>query len=677
MTTTNTGTMNTNALFSLLIVTVILVCELANATPVHARVLSTEDIKNARQAFEAIDKKRPKTAKARIGAVSHPVLRKALYWSLYVNLPAAVEWPEISRFIARNPSWPRIKTLRKNVEERMRLGQQMPEALAWFEKMPPVTTKGRIFLVGDMFAQGRDDEAIALVRALWVDGTFSRADEKWFYRTYRKHLTGDDHWKRLDRLLWEGANWPVRRMFWRVNDDLRKLAEARYLLRHMRGNVDSAIAKVPRELRNDPGLVYERLRWRRRRGKDESAWLLLGDLPAYRSHAGLWFGEREILARRALNAGFVSRAYNLVSEHTVDPSEAAPYSSAEWMSGWIALRFLGEPARALGHFSDMYEAVHFPVSLARAAYWAGRSARALGDNTLADTWFRRAAAYPTTYYGQLAWSMTGAGSGAPLPLPVPAYLHAINPVGAEFDNHELVQAVKLLNELGEQARMRPFFVHLKDLYDKDTEWLTAIGNLAVSSDRYDMAIHVGERAGRTGTFLPHLGYPVIDLPPRPGKAKGTSAEKALVYALIRQESAYFEAARSAAGARGLMQIMPATAKSTARSVGLPYERARLTTDPEYNLKLGQSYLSEVLDRFDGSYVLGLAAYNAGPHRARAWIKAHGDPRDPDVDVIDWIELIPFSETRNYVQRVLENVQVYRALISDVEVALNLNDDLLR
>ena len=225
--------------------------------------------------------------------------------------------------------------------------------------------------------------------------------------------------------------------------------------------------------------------------------------------------------------------------------------------------------------------------------------------------------------------------------------------------------------------MRPFLQHLIDTRVDDPDWQVAVGKLAQAAGRADFGVRVGKAAVHKGTILPKLGYPMVDLPALPKSAIKPYPEQALVYALIRQESSYYTAAHSIAGARGLMQIMPGTAKVVSKSVGLAYSRDKLSTDPVYNLKLGQSYLSSVLDQYDGSYILALAAYNAGPRRAKAWIKAHGDPRDPSVDAVDWVEQIPFTETRNYVQRVMESLQVYRARIGTPVMVSQLAQDLIR
>jgi soluble lytic murein transglycosylase len=638
--------------------------------------VSAKDKERAAAIFRAIDLNKGIEARKTIARVSHPLLQKTLQWLLYMDVPGAANWAQMAEFIQENPGWPKLWTIRKNLEEMMSSSTPVNEIGDWYAAYPPVSARGNALLVKWLLSEDRVDEATRLVKKTWINGDFSRRDEKWFYRSFRKYMSREDHEARLDRLLWDGANWSARRMFGRVNNDLRMVAEARYLLRHMRGNVDKAIARVPEKYQQHVGLVYERLRWRRRKGKDVSARSLLDDPlgPAVGSvpRPDLWFKEREVLARRALSKGLITDAYNLVSEHGLTPKYASAYSTAEWMAGWIALRFLNEPEQALKHFTAMHEAVRYPISVARAAYWAGRASFDLNDDVSANDWFKKAAAYPTTFYGQLATAALPGDTAA---------IHLTDYSGidatARLEESELTQVIHLLDSLDAQDRMRPFLQHLIDTRVDDPDWQVAVGKLAQAAGRADFGVRVGKAAVHKGTILPKLGYPMVDLPALPKSAIKPYPEQALVYALIRQESSYYTAAHSIAGARGLMQIMPGTAKVVSKSVGLAYSRDKLSTDPVYNLKLGQSYLSSVLDQYDGSYILALAAYNAGPRRAKAWIKAHGDPRDPSVDAVDWVEQIPFTETRNYVQRVMESLQVYRARIGTPVMVSQLAQDLIR
>lgn len=643
-------------------------------SPALAEHLGRDDKSTARSVLRAIDATRPKTAAASLEKIKDPLLRKALTWMMYLETPQQTSFGEIAAFIQANPGWPRLSRLQKRAEERM-TGDMPPETvMAWFDGRDPVSTEGWTRLGAALLALGDTEKATAVFRRTWVSGNFTKSQERQFYRAYRRYLTREDHIDRLERLLWKGSYWPTRRMFGKVNEDLRRLAEARFLLRHMRGNVDKAIQRVPEELRNHPGLVYERLRWRRKKGKDGSARELLR-MPDDEStiRPDLWFKERAILARRALSEGLITEAYRLVEEHYVSEDDAASFSDAEWMAGWIALRYLNEPEWAYQHFTAMYEAVGYPISVSRGAYWSGLAAEAMGQHKLSQTWFRNAARFFTTFYGQLAATRLEEGAKA-IELPELPEISAEDT--ARFKANELVAVTNALAEVGAEDRLRPFILHLFDV-DESLSWALQTAALARSLGRPDLAIRVAKLAERRGQYIPDAGYPLLSAPDLPNKANGSDVEPALVLALIRQESAFYPEARSGAGARGMMQLMPATAKRVAKQVGMRYTKAKLN-DPTYNMQIGQTYLSGLLKSFNGSYILSLSSYNAGPRRAKAWSRANGDLNDPEVDPVDWIESIPFNETRNYVQRVLENLQVYRALLDgENNGAIGLHEDLRR
>ncbi len=643
----------------------------------NAEHLSDTDKITAQAFMQALDQKRAKSIRANVKKIDNPLLQKTLYWFFYTQAPKDATFEELSQFIDDNPQWPSMVKLQKHAEEVMQPAMPAEDVVAWFNDRAPISTQGKVRLAAALLKLKRKDEAVTMLRDAWVGGSFTKAQERHFYKIYRRHLTREDHLARLDRLLWEGSYWPARRMFGKVNKDYRLLAEARFLLRHRRGNVDKAIARVPQSLKNHPALVYERLRWRRSKGKTKAAWELLENPPADMVRPDLWLRERAILARRALDKGRISLAYKLVREHGLksakSPDYIAEYADAEWLAGWIALRFLQEPQWALDHFTNMYSVVRFPVSVSRAAYWAGRASEAAGaDHARIETWFTVAAGHATTYYGQLAAARLGLGDEALID-------HDLELTGmaqGRFSGHELSDAAKLLAEIDAENYLRRFILALRD-FSSGPSWKVMAARLAKTLGRPDLAIKVFKDARIDGHNFLTVGYPVVTLPPLPAKAKLSAPEKPLILSLIRQESAYYTRAKSGVGARGLMQLMPATAKLVARQVGLPYSKEKLLSDAGYNLKLGQSYLAQLLDNFGGSYVLALAAYNAGPRRAKAWMKRNGDPRDAEVDAIDWVELIPFDETRNYVQRVLEGVQVYRSMMAETTLAFSLDSDLVR
>ncbi len=655
-----------------LISVIVLYCMLA-ITPLQAAPQSAQDIKYAKSAMTAVQAKKAQPLRRSIKKIHDPLLGKLMRWFLYTEIQNGASFQEISTFIKDNGGWPRMDTLLANAENAMKPSMSARDVLRWFEAYPPLTTQGQVRFAAALLKLERRDEAVTMLRRAWVEGKFNKSQEKQFYKLYRRYLTKFDHEARLDRLLWEGRYWPSRRMFWKVNEDQRRLATARFQLRNMQGNVDAAIKAVPDGLKNHPGLIYERLRWRRIKNKDKSALELLINLPTDLPYAKKWYIEREILARRALKNGFITQAYRIVSNHGVSKASTAAYADAEWLSGWIAMRFLGEAEWGYRHFVNMVGNVRYPISLARGAYWAGRAASMLNQTEQAEQWYRSAAAHATTYYGQLAALQIDTRKNVMLPLSMP--VKNIETI-TRFRAHELTRAAETLVAIDAADWLRSIIVKLQSVEDT-VLWKTQTADFARSLGRPDLGIKVAKFAVREALGMISAGYPVLDLPPIPKKNRGVKLERALVLALIRQESAFYAQAHSGAGARGLMQLMPRTAKRVARQVGLKYSKSRLLSDGTYNLKIGQSYLSQMVKNFDGSYILALAAYNAGPSRAKRWVRLNGHPRDVDVDAIDWVELIPFSETRNYVQRILEGVQVYRALLSKTNVALQLDEDLVR
>lgn len=379
-----------------------------------------------------------------------------------------------------------------------------------------------------------------------------------------------------------------------------------------------------------------------------------------------WWVERNVLARRALRNGAVASAYRIAATHGF--TEGAPLADAEFLAGWIALRFLKDPARAAGHFARLEAAVGMPISLARAAYWRGRATEAGGDAAAAKAQYQRAARHLTTYYGQLAAERIGLSTA-----PDWVVMPAVVPTAAEaqaFNTSEPAVAAELLAAIGEGRMARQFVARLVTDAKTPAGHALAAG-LAQRLGQPQLAVVAGKRAGYAGTHLPAYAFP-LQLVPAEGEP-----EAALINAIIRQESMFDATAVSQAGARGLMQLMPATARQVARQLSESHTDQRLIADPGYNVALGSRYLADQIRGFNGSYILAVAAYNAGPGRSRQWVQDYGDPRDGGIDAVDWVESIPFNETRNYVQRVIENLQVYRWRLAGAGAPVAISADLRR
>lgn len=581
-----------------------------------------------------------------------PALETVLTWMKLEDTRARVSFAEIAGFLASRPAWPRRASLVRKAERLMTEAEPLAARLAWFKSNPPVTGTGHLKRITALKEAGDTARIARAAREAWLTARFTASEQKRFLRDHRAILGPVDHWRRLDRLLWMGATGPARAMMRLVTPDQRRVAQARLHLRAMSAGVGAAIKRVPAALRSDPGLIYERLRWRHRKGLKDEALELLWDTPDAPEFRKFWWKERSRQVRYALDSGRLEDAYLLAAGHV--QRQGSSFADAQWHAGWIALRYRDKPTEAAGYFTDLHANVKTPISRARAAYWAGRALETSGAETAAQAWYARAAAHQTTFYGQLAARKVPSRIQR---LPAPPTPAATIPTSDAI--RELVDIAVALSEIKRERLARRFFREAARaaMSRDEAVWIAAT---ARSRGYLDIGVYTARRAARSGHILSDAGYPLIDVPRR------DAPEPALILAVIRQESGFDEAARSRVGALGLMQLMPATARSVARGLKIPYGRGRLTVDPGYNMRLGAHYLQAQINAFGGEYVLALAAYNAGPHRVKRWIKERGDPRAPDVDMIDWIERIPFAETRNYVQRVLEAMQVYRLRLGSGE-----------
>jgi len=637
-------------------------------------LVSSQDAKRARAVFKALDRNRFKDARKQTSRIKDPTLKRILQWQALISRHSNAKFLDIKAFLKRqdqrHQDWPKRRTLLKRAEETMPRTLPPQEVLAWFKKIGgPVSNQGRVREAEAHLSLSQNQKAKTKIQKIWINGNFTKSQEKRFYRRHKKYIRKTDNVARLERLVWSGRFWPSRRQIWRVDKATRKLAIARLWLMRREGNVDKAIKNLKKtapQLIEHAGLVFERARWRRRKNRHKEAADLILNFKGEPIRPDKWWTERALLARYFLQKNDPEKAYVLSSRHGLTSVFAAKYSEAEWLSGWIQLQFLNNPHKALSHFAHMYKIVNYPISMARGAYWSGRAAEALGHSNLARNWMEKAARYPTTFYGQLATGRLGRSVN---PVLNPENIDASAKLKKAFHKNVLRKSVQILAEIGEKSKIRPFIIHLSDI-DKSGPWQKLTADLASLYGRPDLAIRVSKESERQGIPLGSVSYPALS-PPR-HKAISNPVESPLVLAVIRQESAFYVDAKSRAGARGLMQVMPATAKRVARSNRLPYDRNRLTSDPTYNLIIGQVYLSGMVKAFKGSYPMALAAYNAGPHRVKRWIKSFGDPRTKDVDLIDWIEMIPYTETRNYVQRVLENLKVYRVKLRAEQAQIKRN-----
>jgi soluble lytic murein transglycosylase len=615
-------------------------------------------------AFEAITQEKWADARRLANQGGHPLLQDAVNWFILTGNEELGSYPEYARLLRDHPDWPRRGLLESGAERTMS-GMSADKIITWFAGREPRTLEGAFRLASALLASGQKARAQALVKKSWARlDAVSIPAESMFLLAFADLLTRDDHWARVDRLLWNDGQTAAKRVLGRLSPEQRLLAEARMALRSQSKGLDAKVAAVPPELAHDPGLIYERARHRRRQD-DLSGIASLFDKPlANVARPDLMWRELESAARYALETRQNKVAYNLAKQHGA--TSGTTFAEGEWLAGWIALRFLKDANAAYGHFTAMHRGVTSPLSKSRAAYWAGRAAEDLKRKPDADRWYRQAAAYTTTYYGQLAASTIGANP----PLPMPALPQPTAAEKTVFAKRDMVRVVQLLGQIGRADETKPFLTALIEMGRTPGEQRLGV-ELAASLGRPDVTLAAAKVARQKGTELVEYLFPVKKIT-NPGMP-----EMALVLGVIRQESAFDPEAKSSAGALGLMQLMPATAKSVAKKLGVKYTKDKLTSDTNFNISLGRAYLSELLNKHGGSYVLSIAAYNAGPSRVSEWTARFRDPRRQGVDVIDWVELIPLSETRNYVQRVLENTQVYRHRLGDTQIAMTLEQDLKR
>lgn len=630
-------------LFSLLLLAVSAPALFGGATAAQLSEADRQRYASALTLFEQGQRDRA-LALARQGR--HPLADKILTWLDLGRQNSDRGFNEIDGFIKANPDWPRRFSLYRNAERVLPGSFTAAQVLAWFDERPPITGSGALQHAAALWESGRKDAARQAARQYWRAVDFDADEETAFRRRFKTLLSEDDEIARLERLLWDRRTTAARRQVQRVPDGPAAIARARLALMGNRPGVDALIGRVPADLRDDPGLIHDRAVWRQKRRRLEGVVELLDKLPPSPPQAAALWRLRKWVFWRALDRNDHALAYRMAQRH--DHTQGLPFAEGEWLAGWMALLYLDRPEVALRHFVRLHGGVSSDISKSRGAFWAGEAASALGRSVEARAWYEKAAALATTFYGQLGAQRIGVKR--------PVEMNALPPIPQSrrdaFEAQELVSLVELFGRLEQPRLQNLFFARLRQNAEDALDYRLII-DLANSVAREDQAIRTAKTARRRGHDLQPLLYPRRALP------AGAAPEPALVLALMRQESEFYTKARSPVGALGLMQLMPATARQTARRIGLPFKRDRLTGDPDYNIRLGQTYLNELLERFDGSYILALAAYNAGPSRASRWIDLFGDPRDPSVDPVNWIERIPFSETRNYVQRILESLVVYR------------------
>lgn len=618
----------------------------------------------------------PAAAQADPGAAdappARPVIPPAYIVTEWERLTSATAEPSLSSFTAflrDHPGFPNEIELKQRAERLIDVATPMADRLAYFAVSEPITATGKFRYAEALLASGRQAKAVEMAREAWRSGGIAEADRPLFLATFGPSLQPEDHAERADRLLWADDQGGALALLGSLPEADRRLMLARVALKrasrrgaNMDAEATAAVDAVPESLQRHPGIIADRYEFYRFTGRSGYARQLLADTRIAPGSAGdrnEWMKLHLTAAQGAVRDKRFELAYDIAAHHGGLPFDHAlldnpaderdTFTSLEWLAGWTALHELNRPLDAIRHFQNFANAARFAQTRSRGLYWAARSAEAAGRAD-AQGLYRSAASFPLTFYGQLASEKLGedvriAETAPPAPSPAER---------AAFNADPRVEAVKIYGRQGDKGKQRLFLQTLAD--EADYKQLAMVAELAnrYGHERIAVLNTRGVRADGPPAIVSY-SYPRRTLP------REIEHQWTMVHALTRQESQFELDARSPAGARGLMQLMPATARETAGKIGLGYDVSRLTTDGDYNIRLGSAYFARLVDRWTGNHVLAIASYNAGPGNVNRWIRENGDPRLPNVDVVEWIENIPFYETRTYVRAVLENAVVYDAL----------------
>ncbi|WAC24813.1 transglycosylase SLT domain-containing protein [Blastomonas sp. SL216] len=585
-------------------------------------------------------------------------------WRSLTTTPNNYTFSTFASFLISNPGWPDEDKMRRNAEQALGAGPAAPqEVVAFFNRFPPLTNVGRARYAMALDAMGQRDAARGVAVAAWRGGTMMPEDKMQLFSRFGTDFTAADHDARMDALLWARATPDAEEQFGYVSAERRAVFAARLAMLKNLPDADALAGSLGAEAMRDSGYVAQRAR----RLVDTGNWTLarqmLASRPAlqYRPvNAEGWYELLLSQARAASNDGQYALAFDIASKvddafaqgHDISDESLGvrdDYTSLTWLAGTVALQNLGRPRDAIGMFARYGGGARTPQTRSKGFYWAGRAAAVSGDQAEAMRYFEMAAAYPDHYYGQLATERLGREI-APFAEAPRVQVSAVE--RGRFNASSLVQATQAISRSGDWPTQRRFFGAVAASAKTPEEHVLA-AELARQIGRRDLAVIVGQAARSKGVDdLQSLAFPQMPVPP------GSLSSWTMIHAITRQESQYAPNAVSHAGARGLMQLMPGTAREQAGKMGLSYSLGALTDDTQYNIQLGAGYFSRMMDYFGGSYPLAVAAYNAGPGNVNKWLRANGDPRMGGIDIVEWVERIPIFETKNYVQRVLENAVVY-------------------
>lgn len=618
-------------------------------------------------ALDAARKRDAAGAKHMIEGMADPVTRKIATWALIDVVGEQLSFMDLEPARRELWGWPRTDARDEAMEKAMERDAPSPQTIVtWFKGTSPITGWGSFALARALADLGQKPEAEKLIKTAWRTQVFDVDLQNRILARFGSSLNADDHVVRLNTLLLGPQGPATRALLPLVPDAYRNLAEARMALRNDAKDADERFSQVPQEFKSDLGLAFERARQLRKRDQTAAGLAYAGNFPPVANSAdsiALQWTERRNYMIAAMRVSDYQTAYRTMARAGFPGGEKR--AEAEFFAGWVALTKLKDPALAEKHFRALRQFGQTTVTLARANYWLGRAQEAKGDLPAAKLAYTEGAKYPLNFYGQMAMEKAGLKDLVLPSEPQPSALDR-----QRFEARPLVQAIKRLQASNEKNLVKVFVLAVSADLPTAGEYGLMI-DFALSLNDNDLAMKVARLAAQRGFILPERGFPLRAYPESPG-----AAEPALVMAITRQESGFDPKVRSGANARGMMQLLPDTAKGVAKRIGVGWSESSLY-EADYNMRLGAVHLGELVRRFNGSYIMTAAGYNAGPGRPAQWLKDCGDPRQPGIDAIDYIECMPFSETRNYVMRIMENTLVYRARLNGGKTALTQSADIKR
>ena len=617
----------------------------------------TGDLAALKDAIDLARKGKTDDATAARDRIADPAGQKLADWFMLRHSESTAPFKRYAAFLAANPDWPSAVLLRKRAEARLWQEKSDAAIVHAFTMDQPISAKGNFALARVLIAEGDTDRATRLVREAWRSEELSERSEEDSYEAFHDLLTADDHRARMDKRLGAKDYSGARRAAKRLGEDALAIVKACAAVNGKENKAKDYLDDVSSDARRDLGYVLCRAQWHLQKDRiDDAAEVILAAAPDTMAaqDTDAWWRERRLLARKLLDQGKFQTAYDVVRAAAV-PAMEVYRVDYQFMCGWIALRYLDDPRTAMTHFAAIDAGSANPIALSRGYYWRGRAAEAMGATADARMSYKAAARYPTAYYGQLARARLGL-EGIELRAPSPVLASADTPAA-----DERVRAADMLYGIGERDTV---YYYAEDFSKESTDVaaLEGLGELARQRNDARVMLEIGKSALARGMALDHYAFPTIGIPEH--KQVAPAIETSVIYSVARTESSFNQRDKSAANAVGLMQVTPEAGRDTAKRFGVTYDWDKMCSDPVYNTQMGAAELSALLSEYRGNQIMTFAGYNAGRGRVREWVQAHGDPRDAKIDPVDWVERIPLSETRNYVQRVIENVLVYRARFED-------------